>query len=617
MKDYDFITKSFYTKLNNERINESNEFEQDITAEYYLILEILSQDFDNYRKYSPRILSALENNKTKGISYSISVFFNLYKQVLQKDIVKLDTSVANTTITEETKENFFQSLKEIFEAGTKQKIRISDFNLPLDKLSKEEKNEIISLIIGIIQEVSKKINWNGDESETVMMQLPFLRSLLIQTDNEELFYYVIGIFIDRLNSSEYHQAARDFVEEILKASFNDEISEFGFFNSFRCYSSQGSAHTAILFANVSLYIANKKGSITNKYLQEIIWQVIKYFREIKFSKFAVHVYESIPSNLFNSSYERRSIDHTYFTALLRLQNEELPRMILDYLNKEREEIIQGGVLDCTPWLITLYNIRRIFPKGDYSPTGLGFYINVFESIVPNEVSNKYKSIIEGNAEFLKDELKKSLIKLEATRYTSDIIYDTNPAIKISNRLIEQSFENEDFEAILLAMIIKSDFSLSFVQKESEEITPFKIPSDQLDEFDKIYGNIKELNKELDTFDLQTFIWLPVTEGKVFQLTYSDKKFTYTALDKWNWSNYQKLLQKGFFSSLSFDETTRDSSGAIRELFEEDYFESSKEIKDELSICEINTKDFGDRIFIIKDMELAEFPHNLFLDDKIL
>ena len=431
-----------------------------------------------------------------------------------------------------------------------------------------------------------------------------------------LFYFSAGMFLDRLNTSEYFQAARDFSEEIMISSFVDEIPEFGFLNSFRCYSSQGSVHAAILYANISLYCAtlNGKKNIFDKFLLDIIGQSLKFFRNARLNTWAIQIYRSIPNNLQLSDYERRSFDHKYFTCLLADKDEGLPNSILDYLHKERESIFQARADESIPWLIILYNIRRLYPHTDFSSSGLGYYLNIFEKIVPVSIVEKYKYIIQGDSEKLKVYLKKSLIKLNETRNESDIVYDNETALTIASRLIEDSFEKQDEEAVLLAMMLKSDFSLIFQSKEAEEIAPFKLPNDEVELFSAIYGHNERILKIISRDRTALYIWLAVTEGKVFQLSLFNNLFQFDFLDNWNWALYEKLHKSDYFSSMSFDDTLKDSSG-VRQVFREEHLEQASQISNTINFCKIKIDKKASRILLIKDMELAGFPHNLLLDDQ--
>lgn len=614
LKMIEKVFEDFHTKLTSENLYNNNAFEKEITTHYYEILEILVTDFKTYRKFSPLILSTLEDNDRKSISYSLFVFFDLFEKLTKSNnVYKLDQSVTKAEITDESNSKFLKLLEESLKINNQ--LRISDFEFPPNDLTELEIKEIISLQISIIQESAKEIDWNEEQSDNIMLQLPILRHLLVKLNNPELFYFIIGIFIDRLNSSEFYQAARDVSEEIIISSFNDGYPQFGFFNAYRCYSGQGSAQAALLYANISMNFAlkNKEG-ISDKYLQELIWQSIKYFRNTGLYLYAVKIYKSIPKTIEFSGYHRRSIDHSYFTSLIPIEEERLPDLLLDYLNKERENIFSGGVHESLPWLITLYNVKRLFPKANFTNTGLGYYINIFELIVPKESISNFKNIIDGNSSSLKEQLKKSLIKLNETRNKSDIVYDNDMSLKIANRIIEDGFAKKDSEAILLAMMLKSDFSLIFKSKDSFEFAPFKLPTAELENFNNIYSERDKIENEISKDEFQSTIWLAETEGKIFQLTFRNKIFQYFELPEWDWQKFKSLSNGDYFSNFSFDDTIKDKGG-VRNVYEEEHIEQAEKINSEISFCKLNIDDDTESIFFIKDMELANFPHNLFLNQN--
>jgi len=612
-KSFDEIFDKFHRKLKTEFVYNINKFEYEILESYNQLLGILCIDYDTYRKYIPHMLYDVEHYGIKSLSYSMHIFLELFnKLIATKTISKIDLSVFEEKITDHTYKKFIKLFEEKIKSSNR--LRISEFAFDNHDLSNQEMKEIVSLIIDELQDSSRIINWKVEQADIIMMQMPFLRFFLNTLNNSELFYYSAGMFLDRLNTSEYFQAARDFSEELLISSFNDNVPEYGFFTAFRCYSNQKSVYAAILFANISLHCALNSGRpISNKYLQEVILQSIKLFRNAKLFPLAINIYNKIPSILEFSEYDRRSLDHTYFTCLLSEHNSDLPDIILEYLHKERESILQAGIHESTPWLITLYNIQRLFPNADFSLSGLGFYLSVFEKIVPKETFEKYKDIVDGDSSKLKNYLKKSLIKLNETRNTSDIVHDNETALTIANRLIKNSFEKHDEEAILLAMMLKSDFSLIFQSKESKESAPFKLPNDKLGDLDTFYSD-KKANKDISTDISKTYIWLTVTEGNVFQLSLHANSFYFNFLENWDWLIYDKLCKSGYFSSLSFDDTIKDKNG-IREISKEEYIEQSIEIVKKINFCKTNIDKKTTTVYLIKDMELASFPHNLILDKE--
>jgi hypothetical protein len=606
------IIKMFRSRLRSELVNDNNEFESEILSYYNKILELLSHNYEQYKELIPSVLNSLEENETKSLSYSLAIFQELFKKVLSiNHVTKLNTSIFENAISETTNKKYLALLKQSFILN--KEIRISDFSFKSQDLSENERKEIVSLLAHSLQDVAVSIHLASEQAEASFLNLPVLRSLLNSLNSPKLFYFVVGVYIDRLTVSEYFQQNRNVSEELLLSSFIDNSPEWGFFDVFRCYSNQSSTHASLLYANISMLITITSGTTSDKYLKELIWQSIKFFRNIGFYPMATDIYKSIPNTFSVSDFEKRSIDHSYFTCLLAMGSKDLPYEILDYLNIVREDILQSGEKDALPWLNTLYNLKRLYINADFSITGLGFYLQIFESIVPKEKIERFKNISEGNPNELKQFLKESLFKLNDTKFKSDIAYDNSLAITIASRLIEKSFEIKDAEAILLASTVKSDFTLTFNSKEVGELTHFKLQDFDKDNDTNTYSNFNELINKTDQDYF--FIWLLVTEGKVFELSFHNYEFDFFNLKDWNWGEFKKLTHSKYFSSLAFDDTIKDNNN-VRTVSSEEFQNQADEVVKRINFSKLKVLGTNSNpLLIIKDMELAKFPHNLFINDN--
>lgn len=612
-KSSEEIIRHFYLKLRSDRINKTNNYEFEIETQYLEILEILIEDYPTCRKLFPKFLASLEEND--ALAFSLTIFFKLYNKLLtlsSDNTIKLDLSMIDKEISNQTFEKLNQVIEECFRSN--KEYRLSESNFNFDNFTHKEIRESISSLICSLQGDSENIEWTADQAQRHMLQLIILKSLFNSLGEKEHFYFAVTMFLDRLNSSEYFQSARDVAEEIIIASFKDNCSELGFLNSYHCYSRQGSVHAAIIYVNISLYIVSRyKKPYLDKYLQKIIWETIKYFRNTKLHPFAIKIYENIPKSLQFSDYERRSIDNTYFSSLLSTMDKKLPEKILDYLHKEREDIFRAGISEALPWLLILHNMKRLYPDANFSSTGLGYYLNIFETIIPRQSVEKYIKIINGSSINGKEYLKSSLFKLSETRNVSDIVYDNKHALTIASRLIEDSFKKHDEEAVLLAMILKSDFSLIFQSKETRAIIPFELPISDLQNSYSLYADHEQLVKNLSSSEHELIVWLAVTERKVFQMSLINSKFVFSDLTSFNWEIFHDLKKSNYFSGLSFDDTIKDNFG-VRKVSAGEYLLQQDEIKRKINFSRLYSVENSYELLVVKDMELARFPHNLLLDE---
>lgn len=607
------LLKEFHQKLTTERIHGTNLYEADITKCYKKILEGLILDYASYRKFVPHILSSLEENKSKSIAYSLFIFDDMLINLLSRqEYTPFDKSVICIKPTDKAVEN----CKLILETNLKvnNAPRLSEKLFDTCGLSTDEKKEIIALLIDRLQFDATKIVWTNEEVDSNLMCLFPLRALASELGNLNLFYLPTGIFLDHLCLSEFHQQARNFAEELLICGFNDDVREFGFFTSFRIYSNQNNVQAAFLYGNLTLLsLLHKTPPYSEKIIQEIIWQSLKFIRNIGLHDFVEKYYKSIPSVLNISPYEKRAIDQTYFTSLLKSQSASLPQTLLDYLHKERESIIKGNIPDCTPWLIFLYNVKRVYKNADFSPTGLGFYLSIFEQIVPPDNVKRFKNIIEGSVPELKSYLRESYIKLMETASVSDVEYDNDTALKIANRIIVNGFNDSDFEAILLAMVVKSDYSLVHKDKDSIELTPFILPD--VNNPEKLFSSYASKDKILEEFNLlnnEEIAWIVETEGNLFQLSFFLGEFNFYQLPQWNGKQFHLLKQQEYYSSFEFETSKKDKFGSVYAITPEEYQDESQEVINKISFSHIISTQ-SSSLFVVKDMEISVFPHNLLLN----
>ena len=388
------LIKEFHQKLSSEQLNGNSIHEQFLKKVYREIIHGMAINYATYRASVPAFLSSLETNNSHSVAYSIEIFFEYFDVLTKQEYSQFNLSVLESVPSDQTLEN----IKIIFEAPLSKNniIRLSEDTFDVNRLSFQELSEIISLIVGKFQQDAKILTWDKDMVDDAMKSLCLLRSATKAAKCEELLYYTIGNFFERLKSSEYFQVARDIAEEVIICGYKDNLIELGFFCSFKIYSSIGNVHAALIYANLSMHCALCRiAPNPDRYLKELIWQSVKLFRNIQLYPLAIRLYNSVPSTLPYNDYERRSLEHTYFTLLIPSGKGSLPADFLDYLNKNREEILASGIHDALPLLITLYNIKRIYVTADFSDTGLGFYLKIFESIVPPASVKRYKEIIEG------------------------------------------------------------------------------------------------------------------------------------------------------------------------------------------------------------------------------
>ncbi len=597
-----------------ETVTESNVHEEQILKDYKTVLSLWVNNYALYREHSGDLLYTFEKHSDKSISYSLFIFQKLFAQALNYPIQSIfSDEIVDIEPTKKAGDN----LEKILENSKSENlaVRISDFNLNMDGISTDEIKEIISWLIGKFQNDSFDLTWDLKQVESSVFALACLRALCVEIKEFEMFYHVVNMVFDKLYTSEYHQEARDLCEEVLIASIKDGFAFYGFFTCFKVYSNDGSVQAALLYGNLFLTsIIQDKSISSDKFRFEIIWQSLKFFRNCHLYPWAINLYEDMPNNLSLTIYQQHSLDLTYYTCKLLMKDKLIATSLNDYLNKERENILIEGIKGCAPWLMLIYNLQRLANVFQYKGSGLEFYLRLFESIVPEEYIRKQKNIVFGNSEELKKQLKESLLKLNRTRNKSDFVYDNEMAITIGSRLIEMSFENKDVEAVLLAMLIKSDYSINFVSKESMDFAPIETQEITHERFYESFDNPIDSLRTLPLEQTDSIIWLINSEDKLFQLSLNNGEFSFDNFEQWDLLKFQSWSDDRV-PTLEFDTSGKDRYGSVRSLFIEDFEDQALEIINDISFPPIpNTKGLKN-ILLVKDMALSELPHNLLLNEE--
>lgn len=597
-------------KLHSINHNVGTYSDHEIISNILEISNAIIIDYETYNKYISNFLNILEKSPETSISYLIHIYLELYDKIINSKKIRNAKAVAFSF--DENSDTFLMDLAKK-EIKDHHRLRFSAILFTVDQYSKEQIEGMIGLSVSTVQKLLESTNWDLETINVIVIQLVLIRNLLASVNDKHTIYYLISDIIKNFSVSQHNQLSRDFSEEVVITSYIDQKIEYGFYNSFVSFSTSNSAIPGLTYAILSFCAALLNSQIDSLYIELVVKESIRFFRNIDLQKISIDLYNSIPKYIEFNNYDRRSLDHGYFTCLLKNVDSKLPSKILDYLNEHREEILIKGVHDAKPWLILLYNIKHIYTSADFSPSGLGFYLTVFEFVVPEQDYIEFKTMFFGEIPELKTLLKNSLIKLDETYYSDDLRHDNHNSIITANRIIKISTKNTDLEALIIAAMVKSDLTISFKDKGRIGVIPATINKLDEDTFISLYGKVSDTISIISGLDKYKFIWLLKSEMCVFVLQYNGK-VTYTELKDWKDLNFRELLNTKFFSTLSFD-TSIKTGHEVRMVLSEEYLEESDKIKSKIQFTKINFTNENMGVLIAMDMDLAGLPHNLLLDQE--
>lgn len=279
MKTIDKLIKDFDFKITSVSIKVDNHSRNELKSNMIEILNEIQKDYNEYILHVSQIIKILDRNKNISRGLLIDFYLECYNNLQHIEFEAFNNKILTEDISDHTLSNWENHLDKSFNHDMQ--LRVSDFIFDSDGLDFTQKLEIISMIRGIIQKRSENLTWDEDIIYEVLVNLSVARSLLDETNNSSYFYFLASMVMDRYNTSQFYQLARDLSEELIITSYKQKIPYWGFYLSFKCYSNNSSVIAALFYANLSLLSAIDSKQLVNKnFLREIIWEGIKFFRNV-------------------------------------------------------------------------------------------------------------------------------------------------------------------------------------------------------------------------------------------------------------------------------------------------------------------------------------------------
>jgi len=566
------------------------------------------------------VMSNKFNDEAKHIRGELLVFSEKFDITFFASIIILFTKHINTLVPGNIGDSYRlescdydvdstnTKLKEIMEQNLKRsnRLRLFDYRINYD-LNDDDKKALLFHSINLFQETAKNMVIDDGDIMVMYFYAALIKQLSKDLNTIDHFYFVIGIMLDRFTQSQYFQIARDLAEEATIISENDNVLYWGYFLQFKVFNSQYIANEASLYL-LSCLFSLRKNIVSKEFYEDFLINTHRYFRNFGLIQFAKDIYKTIVAIPFLGQNQLESITCSHFNLLIGNQEKDLILQLYDFLNGHRESIITNGKLSAIPWLNLIYNCYHVF-DGDPNYILLKDYQNEFESIVGKKEADRLKAFALGDSDRIVEYFIESLVAHEETRDKNDLVGEIRNSLVLANKLITYSHKQNDPNAFLLAMILKSDYSLTFLEKEVttplREIRTIKKDEDKISFYKNYLVVVKEI---LSKFPDELFIWLASTDQHVFSLVYEKGKFQkIETLEKYTLAAQRKWINEKI-DLLSFDDTIR-VSGQIFPYLEEDQLKDLTAVTDSLSFSKIDF-DYNKNVCLFRDIELSELPHNL-------
>lgn len=505
-------------------------------------------------------------------------------------------------------------LLEIYEtslSGHKQ-IRLNDFDPTID-LSQEEASSLLIHLTDLFRYTTSKFMLDFSDINMLVVWAGIGRKLSQIINSIDYFYVLLENIIDRLTTSQRFQLARDFAEEALTLSFKDSNCHWGYFIQFKVFNGQFIARETIIYLNACLTSIVSQKSISKTFYETFLINIYRFYRNYGFVDSALEFYGFILAETQMSSYHKESLTNSHFHLLVLIKNESVVLSIYEYLNNHRESIIESGEHAVLPWLNLIYISRSQFPSHPDIKL-LDQYLPLFESITNKSVAKRLRILANGDSPELKNYLIESLLSHYETRDSDDFAGEIRNTLVIANNLIEYSFKRKDITAFLLAMILKSDHT--YVFKEHENIKTLQEAADLTHDeiiYNQFYKYANFIQEKLVLPMNGQMVWFALAKGNIYQLTFRNNTFSeISILNEFTQEALNDWLANGY-KLLSFDETIV-KGGQIQQYFQEYQQDDLNAITNKLFFMSSSFRNEGD-MFLIMDMELGNFPHNLLINSE--
>ena len=483
-----------------------------------------------------------------------------------------------------------------------------------EALNPDERKKLASFITDYVQVEGVKSQWTKDIFLNSFFYCNMLYPICKKDGVLPLLFHTYGNIIDRLNTSGNSQDARDMAEGILVLGYNEKCEAEAYFCASRAYTGANNVIAGLLFYVICLTLVIDRGSINEKFAFDIYWQYLKICRTYGiFPKDDIKKITRFLDRDITSVLDRLSFYHTLFSVRLmaNADTDSLVGDIEDFLSLNREAYYRNLEHGSMPWITLLASMQDVLPNADYS--GLMPYVMAAKQVASGDGNEMLFDLIEGNN--LAKHLKVVLYKLQNTRSRSDYAMDNHMAMVIAKKLLCKAYKDDNAEDFLLAMSPKTDFSIVLPIKDVNDLyRRLEITDVDGDELSSIYSNSKLVGDLMALEDQDVIFWIGRGNHEFLMMSLYNSRFEKRGEIKVRRATVKETVDKEI-AILRYERVTKAPNRPV-------YVKSDAELEDEgillkkkLSPFTIFVPESSKRLIFIKDLEIASYPHQLFVDSS--
>lgn len=480
-----------------------------------------------------------------------------------------------------------------------------------NSLTSDERQQMVSFFIDSIQRYGVSSQWNKDTIENHFLYFNIFYSICKVDNQLSWLFFFSQNFIDRLATSQQYQAARDMAESVLMIGYKEHMEAEAYLCAARAYTILNQPLAGLIYMNIAVRKwLQQPIFISYKESFEILWLVLKLSRGIRFhSERHLKPITRMFDSLAPLPYDILSFYHTYFSVLFFAKQDRVLDDIADFLDSHREVFFQNLEHSAMPWITLVATIKINYPNAETER--LEQYVNASKLVVNHQDNALYLDLLYHEHEA--EHLKELMVRLNATRNVEDYSHDNHLAMLYSKLLVEKAAANQNPSHFLLSMQVRSDFT--FVRKSIRQDELYR--KEEISDVDgKDYHlpieNIQLLEDLMQQGENNEVLWIGKGEHDLYFMSLLKGHFSFGNLASLGRQNIS-AIQGDTIKNLIYE---RDVKKPGQPVYSKDVGELEQEaeaLKQKLAACNISIEEGAERLLIVKDMDVAAYPHQLLVD----
>lgn len=479
-------------------------------------------------------------------------------------------------------------------------------------LTLEERQKMVGFCVQMVQHLGLKTKWNEDDIMNHSLMQMIMYSICKKDGVMDFFFNWNNNVSDRLNTSSQYQLARNFAESLLMIGHQEGMIAEAYYDASRAYTGGKHVLAGVLYMNLALLDLKMRNSVRQEMAFDIIWQMLKIMREAKYYDQAqIDELLQMYDGLGMDDYKTLSIYHTAFGVSMFSGVEETARRIEAFLSEKRDILYNHMEHSAAPWYSLIRTIRQNGAKGDYP------VMNSFEEMMKvvllnngnQDLVNFYDEKTDKSALLIEE-----LAKIETAHNPEDIGNDSYKALLMAKDVLDKAAVDENVENFILAMRPKADFSFAMIERKTDVFKKLEVVDAKGGEFKLRYGDVDNLAWLFQVEKSDCVMWIGRGNEGIHRMTLISNMYDFDRLQELEKLDIEKL-QKEIISHFVYSRTGRDNSGTIYEKENIELKQEADQIFKQMDGCQLPVPGVVNRLFFVKDMELAAIPHQLLIDER--